>query len=147
MNRTEILRSIRTMLERNITEITQTLDTYRSSSDIDETDTHDPEDFSQQTESRDMVRLVQQQLDNAQAHLSRLENLADKNAETVEPGAIVKTDKNVFFIGVSFPSITEGEHEILGISPESPAYNTMRGKTKGDSFKLGNHEYTITGIL
>ena len=54
MQKTQIIQLIRGRLEDNIRELTNSLETQRSASNIDEGDTKDPEDFSQQSESRDM---------------------------------------------------------------------------------------------
>ena len=67
MQKTEIIQLIRGRLEDNIRELTNSLETQRSASNIDEGDTKDPEDFSQQSESRDMEMALQIQLDSANA--------------------------------------------------------------------------------
>src|SRR5687767_5437815 len=126
MDKSQLLQLIHQQLENNVLELNHSLDTYRSGSDMDEDDTRDPEDFSQQNESRDMVLLMQQQLDNANALLNRLESLAEKHNTTIEPGAMVETDKNIFFIGLSFPSFRSSGKEIIGISSESPAYTLIK---------------------
>lgn len=146
MNKSEILKLVKTQLENNVMELNNSLDTYRSGTDMDEGDTRDPEDFSQQTESRDMVLLMQQQLDNANSQLARLETYGKNQSTSVEPGAVVETDRNLFFIGLSIPSFQAGDKEIIGISPESPAYAVIKGKEEGDTFKLGNNEHTILRI-
>jgi hypothetical protein len=146
MDKNEILGLIRRQLERNVSELSSSLDNYRTGSDMDEDDTRDPEDFSQQTESRDMVHLIQQQVDNANALLSRLDSFGQKEFNAVEPGALIETNKNFFFIGLSFPSFQADGKEIIGISPESPAYLSIKGMEQGDKFKIGNNEHTIVKV-
>lgn len=146
MDKSEILRLIRSQLENNVNELTSSLDTYRTGSDMDEDDTRDPEDFSQQNESRDMVHLMQQQLDNANDLVNRLDHFGQKEFSTIEPGALVETNKNIFFIGLSFPSFQADGKEIIGISPESPAYMAIKGMEEGDNFKIGNNDHTIINV-
>src|SRR6188768_3371337 len=104
MNREAILDKIRQSMENNRGELTQALNDYESASNIDEGDTLDPEDFSQQTEFKEMQMRIH--LDQVNAQLSRLDELAHKKVSTIEEGAIVETQKNMIFIGVSFPIIT-----------------------------------------
>ena len=146
MDKKEILQRIRESLENNVRELSNTLESQQSASDIDEGDTRDPEDFSQQSESRDKAMAFQIQLDTARAQLSRLEDFSTKKISGAEPGAIVETDKNLFYLGVSLSPMQIGNKELYGVSPDTPAFNAIRGKSKGDTFKVGTHEHTIKDI-
>ena len=146
MERKEILEKIEQVLERNIAELNRALDDYDAASNLDEGDTMDPEDLSQQSEGREMKMRMQLQIDQAQAQLNRLHDLANKSTSTAEAGAIIKTTKNQIFIGVSFSTIHSDGKDIIGITQESPAYAELRGKGRGDTFKLGKEEYTIEAI-
>lgn len=146
MNRKDILDKIQQNLERNLSELTQALNDYESASNIDESDTLDPEDLSQQTEFKEMQMRMKFHLEQAKAQLTRLQELSNKKVNSVEAGAIVETDNNLFFIGVSCPAIPMDGKEILGISMETPIYASIRGKAKGDSFKMGKDEHSITAI-
>jgi len=146
MNRNDVLDKIRQNLERNLAELTQALNDYESASNIDEADTLDPEDLSQQTEFKEMQLRMKFHLEQVNGQLSRLQELTNKKVNTVEAGAIVETERNLLFIGVSCPSIPVDGKEILGISTETPIFAALKGKTTGDSFKMGKDEYSITGI-
>ena len=147
MNKEEVLQIITRQLESNIKEITNSLEDYKAASNLDEGDTMDPEDFSQQSEQKEMQYQMQIQLDNARAGLSRLKEFSGKQFSVAKSGALVETDKNWILLGVPIPSLKVGDKELLGISPESPAYHVLNGKTKGDSFTLGKNSYTIIAIL
>lgn len=146
MNKKEILLLIREKLENNIYELTRSLDAQRSASDIDEGDTRDPEDFSQQSESRDKEMALQIQLDAAHAQLIRLDEFSGKMVSIAETGALIETDHNWFFMGISFSPINAGGKELYGVSPDSPAFSAMRGKSEGGKFTIGNNEHTIASI-
>ena len=146
MNRTDVLGKIRLNLERNLAELTQALNDYESASNIDEADTLDPEDLSQQTEFKEMQMRMKFHLEQVNSQLSRLQELSGKKVNTVEAGAIVETDHNLLFIGVSCPAIPIDGREILGISTETPIYASIKGKMTGDTFKMGKEEYSITSI-
>jgi hypothetical protein len=146
MNKEDILKKVSIHLENNIKEITNSLENYEAGSNIDEGDTIDPEDFSQQSEQRNLQYQMQIQLDQAESGLSRLKEFEGKQFSVARSGALVETDKNWILMGISVPALQVDDKELLGISPESPAYQILNGKSKGDSFKLGNNNYTITGI-
>jgi len=146
MNRKDILDLIRRSLESNLAELTQALNDYESASNIDEGDTLDPEDFSQQAEFKEMQLRMKIQLDQANAQLEHLEELAHKNVNIIEPGAILETQHNIIFIGVSFPVIHLDGKELLGITTETPIYASLKGKTIGESFAMGKGEFAIQAI-
>lgn len=147
MDKTKILQLIREHLENNINVLTESLDSQQSASDMDEGDTLDPEDYSQQSESRDKVMALQIQLDTARAQLSKLEDFSGRKVNGTESGALVETDKNWFYMGIALSSIKAGTKELYGISPDSPAYNAIKGKSIGDKFKIGNADHKIVGIF
>jgi hypothetical protein len=146
MNREVILDKIRQSMDNNQGELTQALNDYESASNIDEGDTLDPEDFSQQTEFKEMQMRMKIHLDQLKAQIARLEELANKKVNTIEAGAIIETPKNLIFIGVSFPTIALDGKELLGITTETPIYASLKGKAKGDSIILGKDEYSIIAI-
>jgi hypothetical protein len=146
MNRKDILDKIQHSLEKNLAELNQAVNDYESASNIDEGDALDPEDFSQQSEFKEMQMRMQIQLDQVNAQLERLEELANKKVSAIEAGAIVETKQNLIFIGVSFPAITVDGKELLGITTETPIYASLKGKAKGDTIKLGKEELTIMAI-
>ena len=146
MKRKDIMDKIRQSMENNRGELTQALNDYESASNIDQGDTLDPEDFSQQTEFKEMQMRMKIHLDQVNAQLSRLDELAHKKVSTIEEGAIVETQKNMIFIGVSFPIITLDGKELLGITTETPIYASLKGKGQGDHIKLGKEEYSILAI-
>ena len=146
MNKEEVLQLITRQVENNINEINNSLEDYKAASNIDEGDTVDPEDYSQQAEKREMQYQMQIRLDNAKAGLIRLNEFSGRSFSVAAIGALVETDKNWFLLGISVPSLHVGNKELLGISPESPAFSIITGKSKGDSFELGKNTYTILGI-
>src|SRR6187399_3275553 len=105
MKRKDIMDKIRQSMENNRGELTQALNDYESASNIDEGDTLDPEDFSQQTEFKEMQMRMKIHLDQVNDQIERLEELVNKKVNTIEAGAIIETPKNLIFIGVSFPTI------------------------------------------
>lgn len=146
MNKDEVLQTISGQLQANVDELRESLEGYRESADIDEGDTKDMEDFSQQSEQKEMQYRMQIQLDQAEAGLARLLEFSGTSLDEAIAGALVETDQNWFFLGVSFPAIPVNGKDILGLSTESPAYLAMLSLKAGDSFGVGNMDYKIKKI-
>lgn len=115
--------------------------------DMDETDTKDPEDFSQQSYYTDYALELKVQVAKAQESLNLLEHLSTQAMCTqVEPGALVFTDKYVFYISIGSEPFELDGKQVVGLSPQAPLYAVMRGKKKGDRFAYGRHSYEILAI-
>ena len=146
MKKDEIFEAIRRQLETSVEELRKSMEGYKAASDLDENDTRDMEDFSQQDESKEIERQLQVQLDNAQDALGRFDELTGGKVNTGRAGTLIETNHNIFFPGISFPSIQIGNKEVLGISFGSPAFTVIDGAGEGESFKLGEKEYKVLKI-
>ncbi|HZV70739.1 MAG TPA: hypothetical protein VFG10_14390 [Saprospiraceae bacterium] len=146
MKKDEILQLVAQEMEKNITEMRNSLNDYEEASNIDEGDTVDPENFSQQSENKEMQYVMQGKLDGALATLEQLQEFSGKSFSVARSGALIETDKNYFLLGISFPAVKVGNKELLGISNESPAFNVINGMSSNDTFKLGNNTFTIKAI-
>ena len=94
--------------------------------------------------------MLQQEINNLQVQLNEVLKQQDflktsfdklrmtKKFDKAEKGAIVKTEKGLFFISVSLGEINFDNQKIICISPESPLAKAMNGKQKGDVFSLNN---------
>lgn len=97
--------------------------------------------------------MLQQEINNLQTQLNEvlkqqgfLKTILIKPSDKAEKGAIVKTEKGLFFISVSLGEVTFENQKIICISPESPLAKAMNGKQKGDVFSLNNMSQKIVDI-
>ncbi|MXS70176.1 GreA/GreB family elongation factor [Chryseobacterium binzhouense] len=97
--------------------------------------------------------MLQQQINNLQIQLNEvmkqqafLKSIVAKSSQKVEKGAVVSTERGVFFISVSLGEITLNDYKIMCISPESPLAKAMNGKSVNDIFTLNNVNHTIINI-
>lgn len=97
--------------------------------------------------------MLQQQINNLQIQLNEvmkqqafLKSIVTKSSQKVEKGAVVSTERGVFFISVSLGEITLNDYKIMCISPESPLAKAMNGKSVNDIFTLNNVNHTIINI-
>lgn len=94
--------------------------------------------------------MLQQEINNLQVQLNEVLKQQDflktsfdklrmtKKFDKAEKGAIVKTERGLFFISVSLGEITFENQKIICISPESPLAKAMNGKQKDEGFSLNN---------
>ncbi|MDY0930840.1 hypothetical protein [Chryseobacterium sp. CFBP8996] len=97
--------------------------------------------------------MLQQEINNLQIQLNEvlkqqdfLKTVLPKQSDKAEKGAIVKTEKGLFFISVSLGEITCENQKIICISPESPLAKAMFGKQENESFSLNNMNQKIIEI-
>lgn len=146
MTKKEIFQKILTQEESYIEKLEQSLQQYKSASNLDDEGTMDRHDMSQANEAKDMQLRLRVQLDKANKDLAEFRKVGEKEYETVEAGALVTTKKADFFVGVSLHAIAIEGKDVYGVSAESPAFKMMYGKAKGDEFELGNEKYKISGV-
>ena len=97
--------------------------------------------------------MLQQEINNLQVQLNEvlrqqdfLKTILIKPSDKAEKGAIVKTEKGLFFISVSLGEINIENQKIICISPESPLAKAMNGKQKGEAFSLNNMNQKIVDL-
>ena len=131
----------------NITaELKEELATKKGSSDLDENDTLDPEDYSTQTVSNVMVDLLQEQVAKTKKDLERIQQIDFSPKEEAMVGAIVTTDMFNFFLGVATVPFLYEHKQIVGVSVSAPIFVNIKGKKVGDTFTFSGHLYTIHSI-
>lgn len=97
--------------------------------------------------------MLQQEINNLQLQLNEvlkqqdfLKTILPKQSDKAEKGAIIKTEKGLFFISVSLGEISLENQKIICISPESPLAKAMSGKQNNDFFSLNNINQKIIEI-
>lgn len=119
---------------------------YETASDLDEESTHDPEDFSHQTEAKDMQLRFEKMLAGAEENLKFLASEENSSHSIIERGSIIETDQSFFFVGISVPVFTIEGREVISLSEKTPVFAELKGKTVGDRFKVGNSNHIINAI-
>ena len=132
--------------EHIIAELKEELATKKGSSDLDENDTLDPEDYSTQTVSNVMVDLLKEQVAKTKKDLERIQQIDFSPKEEANVGAIVTTDMFNFFLGVATVPFLYEHKQIVGVSVSAPIFVNIKGKKVGDTFTFSGHLYTIHSI-
>lgn len=79
--------------------------------------------------------------------LQHLKSVKNDGYEIVGPGAIVVTDKAVFFVSVSIEELRADGKTLFGISTKSPLYMAMKGLSEESLFQHNEVTYKIFGIF
>jgi len=103
--------------------------------------------LTQQAEEIDALREVTRLATDEMTELSRLALTPETNHNIVEPGAIVVTNKNTFYISVSIEQFEVDGESYIGISTNSPLYQAMKGLTKDEIFHCKGIVYKILDVL
>jgi hypothetical protein len=97
--------------------------------------------------------MLQQEINNLQVQLNEVlkqqdffQTILPKPSDKAEKGAIVKTEKGLFFISVSLGEIIFENQKLICISPESPLAKAMNGKHTNDVFTLNTMNEKVIDI-
>ncbi|MGR3856498.1 MULTISPECIES: hypothetical protein [Chryseobacterium] len=97
--------------------------------------------------------MLQQEINNLQRQLNEvlnqqavLQKITSDPSEKVQNGALVKTNKGMFFISVSMGEFVFENRKIMTVSAESPLVKAMFGKKMGDNFTINNINQDIEDI-
>ena len=137
MNKTELIKLINQKLSEKIQTFEKLIAETRASNNDTKSSMGDKYETGRE--------MLQQEINNLQVQLNEvlkqqdfLKTILIKPSEKAEKGAIVKTEKGLFFISVSLGEINFDNQKIICISPESPLAKAMNGKQKGEVFSLNN---------
>ncbi|WP_312768197.1 hypothetical protein [Epilithonimonas sp.] len=146
MNKTELIKLINQRLSDKINNFEKLIAETRASNNDTKSSMGDKYETGRE--------MLQQEINNLQVQLNEvlkqqdfLKTILVKSSYKAEKGAIVKTERGLFFISVSLGEITFENQKIICISPESPLAKAMNGKLKDETFSLNNMNQRIIEIL
>lgn len=137
MNKTELIKLINQKLSEKIQNFEKLIVETRASNNDTKSSMGDKYETGRE--------MLQQEINNLQVQLNEvlkqqdfLKTIPVKISDKAEKGAIVKTERGLFFISVSLGEITFENQKIICISPESPLAKAMNGKRKNETFSINN---------
>ncbi len=119
----------------------------KKDSGIDEYDVLDVDDLSHHDESYSTYLELKSHYNEAKDNLKVLENLSSDKCDAVGFGALVETEESFFLVASTVAGFDFEGKKCLGISVQSPIYQEMVGKQKGDNFIFNNVNYTIIDVI
>ena len=144
-----VLRKAKEKVKETIAHFKEEIAQIKESEMITNQGQFDDTEQSQNEASHEVMNSLALQVNMALDQLRTLESILDPEAllESVSFGAIVKTDKRIFFISVGIESFQIEGQTVFGISTEAPIYGAMKGKRKGERFSYRDVQYLIEAVF
>jgi hypothetical protein len=142
----QLQKAMLSMYETIIHDLKAELNLKESLANIDEDNTLDPEDYSNQTVSKEMKMLLQKQLDKALYDFEKVKKMDFSEKSEAVVGALVTTDMFNFILGVATTPFLFGNMQIVGVSTEAPIFSSLLGRKVGDSFQFSGNQYNINQV-
>lgn len=147
MKRDAIFKAVISKQQEIILNLKKTIEEYKTASDLDESDTIDREDYSRQSEAKDMQMRLGQVLITENDKLNWLEKNVDFVDEKSQAGKLIITQDNIFLLGISMAEFPLDNKKFFAISETAPLYKKIMNLNTGDSFVMGNNEQLIENKL
>lgn len=145
MNKEQILNTIKIKVEEKVHAFEKLIAETRASNNDTKSSMGDKYETGRE--------MLQQEINNLQRQLNEtlnqqavLHKITSEPSLKVQNGALVKTDKGLFYVSVSVGEIIFNDQKIMTVSVESPLIKAMSGKTKGDQFIINTMQQTIEEI-
>lgn len=145
MNKEQILNTIKIKVEEKVHAFEKLIAETRASNNDTKSSMGDKYETGRE--------MLQQEINNLQRQLNEtlnqqavLQKITSEPSLKVQNGALVKTDKGLFYVSVSVGEITFNDQKIMTVSAESPLIKAMSGKAKGDQFMINTMQQTIEEI-
>lgn len=97
--------------------------------------------------------MLQQQINNLQRQLNEtlnqqavLQKITAEPSEKVQNGALVKTNKGMFYVSASMGEFILDNQKVMAVSAESPLVKAMFGKKIAETFTVNNIVQNIENI-
>ncbi|KFF13523.1 hypothetical protein IW15_06965 [Chryseobacterium soli] len=145
MNKDKIIDTIRTKIADKIQTFEKLIGETRASNNETKSSMGDKYETSRE--------MVQQEINNLQRQLNEtvnqqalIQKITSEPSPKVQNGALVKTDRGLFYVAASVGEISIDQQKIMTVSAESPLIKAMSGKKKGDVFTINTITQTIENI-
>ncbi|MBK1897565.1 hypothetical protein [Chryseobacterium paridis] len=145
MNKEEILNIIKTKLSERIQKFENLIAETRAANNETKSSMGDKYETSRE--------MVQQEINNLQRQLNEtlnqqvlVQKISPEKSSKVQNGALVKTDKGLFYIAASIGEIVFENQKVMTVSVESPLVKAMFGKKIAEKFMINNNHQTIENI-
>lgn len=145
MNKGEILNIIKGKLSERIQKFENLIAETRAANNETKSSMGDKYETSRE--------MVQQEINNLQRQLNEtlnqqalIKKISSEESFKVQNGALVKTEKGLFFVSVSVGEIMSENQKIMTVSTESPLVKAMFGKKIAEKFEINNIHQTIENI-
>jgi transcription elongation GreA/GreB family factor len=145
MDKSKILEVLKTKLAEKIQKFEKLIESTRASNNDTKSSMGDKYETGREMLQQEINNL-QRQLNEAMNQQTVLQKINTDPCTKVQNGALVKTDRGLFYISVSVGEIIYDNQKIMTVSAESPLSKAMYGLSKDQSFSLNNTSQSIKDL-
>ncbi|SIQ75039.1 hypothetical protein SAMN05880574_12350 [Chryseobacterium sp. RU37D] len=145
MNKSSILEIVKTKIIEKIQNFEALIADTRASNNDTKSSMGDKYETGREMLQQEINNL-QRQLNEALSQQAIIQKITAESSSRVQNGALVKTDKGLFYIAVSVGEFIFDNQKIMTISAKSPLVKAMAGLMKGQSFSINNINQKIKEI-
>lgn len=146
MDKSLLLKTLQENIQKKVTDFESLIEETRASNNDTKSSMGDKYETGRE--------MLQQEINNLQIQLNEvlkqqefLKTIPLKNSDKSEKGAVVKTEKGLFYISISLGEIVFENQKIMCISPDSPLAKAMNGKQKKEKFIINTISQKIDEIF
>lgn len=145
MDKSKILEVLKTKLAEKIQKFEKLIESTRASNNDTKSSMGDKYETGREMLQQEINNL-QRQLNEAMNQQAVLQKINTDPCTKVQNGALVKTDRGLFYISASVGEIIYDNQKIMTVSAESPLSKAMYGLSKDQSFSLNNSSQSIKDL-
>ncbi|WP_294324735.1 hypothetical protein [Chryseobacterium endophyticum] len=145
MDKSKILTAVKTKIADKIQKFERLIEETRASNNDTKSSMGDKYETGREMLQQEINNLQRQLNESLQQQLL-VQKINGEPSSKVQNGALIKTDKGLFYISASVGEILSENRKIMTVSAESPLVKAMAGLTTGQNFFVNAISQTIEGI-
>ena len=145
MDKLKILDVVRTKVTDKIRKLENLIEETRASNNDTKSSMGDKYETGREMLQQEINNL-QRQLNESLQQQSWIQKISGEPSSKVQTGALVKTDKGLFYISASVGEIIFENQKIMTVSAESPLVKAMTGLTTGQNFFVNTVSQAVEEI-
>ncbi len=145
MDKSKLLNIVRNKLLEKIQKFEKLIEETRASNSDTKSSMGDKYETGREMLQQEINNL-QRQLNEALNQQAFLQKVNTESSAKVQKGALVETEKGLFYIAASVGEVICDNRKVMTVSAESPLAKAMAGLTIGQSFSLNNTSHTVKQI-
>lgn len=137
MEKSKILEAVKNRIAEKIQKFEKLIEETRASNNDTKSSMGDKYETGREMLQQEINNL-QRQLNESLNQQSIIQKISSDPSSKVQNGALVKTDKGLFYISASVGEIIVDQQKIMTVSAESPLAKAMYGLTENQNFSVNN---------
>ncbi|WP_185205070.1 hypothetical protein [Chryseobacterium sp. C3] len=145
MEKSKILEAVKSRIAEKIQKLEKLIEETRASNNDTKSSMGDKYETGREMLQQEINNL-QKQLNESLNQQSIIQKISSDPSSKVQNGALVKTDKGLFYISASAGEIMVDQQKIMTVSAESPLAKAMYGLTENQNFSVNNVTQKIVEV-